>query len=479
MKHKKRIATLTLLFLLLTCLPLHAFAGLDSESTGITPPTIDNLSASDSSVLAGGFVNAIAITAIPSPQTKQELSSPIVYSDNAPQYTVVNYDTAGQALAGARLQILDAKGKVVQEWTTDGDEYIVNGILIAGETYTLHEVSAPAGYVLAEDVSFTVSEDGSVDEILMEDDTTKVELSKVSALDGNLIHGAHLQILDNTGELIYEWTTDGTILHLEALLVAGADYTLHEVSAPEGYVVAEDVHFTISLDGSIDRVQLMDTYTKVEFSKLSALDGSMLPGAVLQVIDKNGNIIDQWITDGTVHRLEALLKAGETYTLHEVSAPKGYVLADDITFTVSLNGTVDRVTMTNQYTRIKINKVSKSDNQPLSGATLQVTTSSGSMIDQWVSDGTAHEINATLVAGESYVLQEVQAPEGYYLADPIEFTAPTDGEVKEITFANQMAMAVLPTGDAIAPLLLLGVLAASLFLFIVVAMIRKRSNEQA
>ncbi len=477
MKHKKLLTSFFLLLLLLTCSPLHAFASHNTQPTENGLLT-DYLSPYEPSFFSGdSTVYSTSITAIPSPEIEQELTAPIVNDDASPKYTIVNYDTAGQALAGARLQILDSQGTVVQEWTTDGTEYVINGLLIAGETYTLHEVSAPAGYILAEDVSFTVSEDGSIDEILMEDDTTKVELSKVSALDGSLISGAHLQILDSAGKVIYEWTTDGSILHLEALLIAGEDYTLHEVAAPEGYVVAGDVHFAVSLDGSIDEVQLMDSYTKVEFTKRSALDGNMLTGAVLQVIDRNGTIIDQWTTDGTVHSITALLKAGETYTLHELSAPAGYVLADDITFTVSTNGTVDRVTMTNQYTQVKINKVSKSDNQPLSGATLQVTTSSGSVVDQWISDGTAHEINATLIAGEAYILKELQAPEGYYLADPVEFIAPINGEVKDITLNNQMAMAVLPTGDSGAPLVLLGVLTVSLILFIVVSVIRKRTYE--
>lgn len=368
-------------------------------------------------------------------------------SEDGTEYTIVDYHVSGQAIAGARLQLLDKSGKVLQEWTTDGNDYQINAILTAGETYTLHEVSAPAGYVVADDITFTVSLDGTVDEVIMEDDTTKVQFSKVSALDGSHIPGARLQILDEDGGIVYEWTTDGTVLHLEALLVAGATYTLHEAASPDGYVISEDITFTVSTDGSVDEVEMKDGHTRVEISKISALDGSLLPGAVLQLLDKNGNVVDEWTTTNEIHCLEATLVAGETYTLHEVSAPAGYLLADDIEFTVSGNGDVDKLVMTDMYTKVTIKKVSKANNEPLSGATLQVTTSSGKVIEEWVSDGSVHELNAALTAGDSYILKEVKAPAGYYLADPVEFTAPTDEQTKEITLANQVVMAVLATGE--------------------------------
>ena len=56
-------------------------------------------------------------------------------------------------------------------------------------------------------------------------------------------------------------------------------------------------------------------------------------GATLQIIDENGNVVREFITDGKAYVVEGL--AHGTYTLHEVKAPKGYQLADDIQFTVT------------------------------------------------------------------------------------------------------------------------------------------------
>lgn len=52
-----------------------------------------------------------------------------------------------------------------------------------------------------------------------------------------------------------------------------------------------------------------------------------LPGAVMQVLDKDNNIIDQWTSGNEPHMIEGILIAGQTYVLHEVSAPAGYTLA--------------------------------------------------------------------------------------------------------------------------------------------------------
>ena len=72
-------------------------------------------------------------------------------------------------LPGAKLQILDKDGAVIEEWASENDVHVIKGKLIAGETYTLHEVEAPEGYDLAADITFTVKDDGSVTEVTMQD----------------------------------------------------------------------------------------------------------------------------------------------------------------------------------------------------------------------------------------------------------------------------------------------------------------------
>ena len=161
--------------------------------------------------------------------------------------------STGDPVVGAVLQLLSADGSVVAEMVTDGEDIVLDAELIAGETYTLREVSEPAGFVKADDIVFTVSEDGSVDEIVMKDAPTTVKVYKKDARD-RFLAGATLQILDKNGSVVEEWTSETKEHVIRAKLIAGETYTLREKAAPEGFLTADDQTFTVSEDGSVDEL---------------------------------------------------------------------------------------------------------------------------------------------------------------------------------------------------------------------------------
>ena len=74
--------------------------------------------------------------------------------------------------------------------------------------------------------------------------------------------------------------------------VAGETYTLHETNAPAGYVLAQDQQFTVNADGTVTKVNMKDDTTKVSITKYDLTSGKELPGATLQIIDKDGNVIE-------------------------------------------------------------------------------------------------------------------------------------------------------------------------------------------
>ena len=76
------------------------------------------------------------------------------------------------------------------------------------------------------------------------------------------------------------------------------------------------------------RIQVQQDISKV------TLGGEEIQGALLQVIDEEGNTVDQWYSDGNEHPVSGL-EEGKTYTLHEDLAPLGFNLVNDISFTVS------------------------------------------------------------------------------------------------------------------------------------------------
>ena len=80
--------------------------------------------------------------------------------------------TTGEELPGATLQIIDEDGNVATEWVSTDEAHFIEGKLIAGKEYTLRETIAPDGYEIANEIRFTVNEDGSVTEVVMYDELT-------------------------------------------------------------------------------------------------------------------------------------------------------------------------------------------------------------------------------------------------------------------------------------------------------------------
>lgn len=165
--------------------------------------------------------------------------------------------TTGEELEGATLQIIDSEKNIVEEWISTKEAHIVYG-LPEGD-YILHEELAPLenGYVSAEDVKFTVQEDGSVAKVEMKDDYSKVEISKTDLTTGKELEGATLQILDKDGKILSEWVTDGKPHKIEKLPV-GVELTLREITAPDDYEVAEDVKFTLKDTTEVQKVEMKD-----------------------------------------------------------------------------------------------------------------------------------------------------------------------------------------------------------------------------
>ena len=98
----------------------------------------------------------------------------------------------------------------------------------------------------------SVSENGAVDKVVMYDDTTKVRISKRDITNDEELAGASLQIIKD-GTVIEEWVSTNEAHYIEAVLTAGETYTLHESVPADGYVIANDVEFTVNEDGSIQR----------------------------------------------------------------------------------------------------------------------------------------------------------------------------------------------------------------------------------
>ena len=229
--------------------------------------------------------------------------------------------------------------------------------------YIVREIEAPTGYILSgESYPVTVCEDGETITIRTVNKPVTVEVSKVDVYGEELI-GADMQLENADGEIIDEWISDGTN-HIVTELPAG-DYTLKEIAAPDGYVIATDIEFEVFADGTIKirnvdstaisedgnpLIVMVDDTTKVKISKRDITTDKELPGATLQIIDEDGNVVEEWVSTDEAHFIEGKLIAGKEYTLRETIAPDGYEIANEIRFTVNEDGSVTEVVMYDEHT---------------------------------------------------------------------------------------------------------------------------------
>ena len=179
----------------------------------------------------------------------------------------------------------------------------------------------------------------------------EVEISKADAVTSAELPGARLYIENGAGIRVAEWTSTTTPHKVK---LAPGTYTLTEITAPDGYDVAETIHFTVTENGVAGgKVVMRDAPTPVpenpenpvvEISKQDATTSAELPGAELIITDTEGLVVAHWVSTDETHKIHL---APGTYTLTELTAPYGYLEAESIVFTVDANGLVgsDKVTM--------------------------------------------------------------------------------------------------------------------------------------
>ncbi len=270
------------------------------------------------------------------------------------------------------------------------------------------------------------------------------------------------------------------------------EYVIREIAAPDGYILSDKQYpVTINEDGDTVEITAENEAITVEISKQD-IYGSELAGAEMQLVDENGEVIDEWVSDGTNHVVTEL-PVGK-YTLKETAAPDGYVIATDISFEVFEDGSVKvenveatattedghpLIVMVDNTTKVEISKRDITTDNELAGATLQIIDENGTVIEEWVSYEHPHFIEAQLIAGKTYTLKETIAPDGYTIANSIDFTVNEDGTVNTVVMYDEPIPDTpdTPTGDTTSRMPGILMIAAGLVMVLIGGMGRKKKDD--
>ena len=328
--------------------------------------------------------------------------------------------TGDKELPGAKLQVIDEDGNVIDEWTSTENTHKIEGLKVGSE-YTLKEEIAPEGYVISNEVKFNIKDTNELQKVNMKDKI--VSMSKVD-IGGEEIDGAKIQVFDKNNNLIDEWISTKEP-HKIKNLKENETYRLHEEIAPDGYVKATDIEFTVSDKKENEHIELINKV--VEISK-EDISGKEIEGAKLQVIDEDGNVIDEWISTKEPHIVKGL-EENKTYKLHEEVAIGNYVKASDIEFTVSEDKETQKVVMIDKL--VEVTKTDLTTGEEIEGAELEVIDEEGNVIDKWTSTKEPHQVKG-LEEGKTYILKETTAPYGFEITEEIKFAVTTDKETQKV-----------------------------------------------
>lgn len=250
-----------------------------------------------------------------------------------------------------------------------GDGYAVKiyGLLHDRE-YTLTETKPADGFVSANDIIFKLVESDDANaktkvlikngdsfnenidnQVIMYDDTTKIEFSKTDITNGKELPGCHMQVTDkDTGKVMDEWVSSEQSHVIEGKYAVGKTYVLTETKARDGYATATNIEFTVADDGKVQKVNMADDTIKVEFNKIASDTKKQLGGAKYKVYDSKGKKVYEFTTGKKAEFIEGMFKAGETYIFKEVDAPEHYKVAKDKKIRIKDTGKVQKLTVTDE-----------------------------------------------------------------------------------------------------------------------------------
>ncbi|PFC66006.1 hypothetical protein CN277_19700, partial [Bacillus cereus] len=367
------------------------------------------------------------------------------------QFKLLKKDSeSGQLLPGAKFDVINKDGKVVETIVTDDKGEALSKQLPVG-SYTLKEVEAPKGYELS---SSSVSVDVEANKVVTVDVVNKkisekvtgqFEIVKVDAEDKTkVLSDAEFEVYKD-GKKVDTLRTDKTGKVVSQKLEPGK-YTLKETKAPQGYkLLKEEIEVVVEANKVVEvQIENAKELGSLQVIKKDSESGKVLAGAEFKLKNEAGQVVGEAKTtnkDGVV-KFENLVPG--KYTLEETKAPEGYkALEVTVEVNVVANEVVKQEVMNEKVKeeitgQLEITKVDANNtNKTLAGAVFEIWKD-GTKIDTLTTNKSGKATSKKLEPGD-YTLKEIQAPEGYTLSDKeMKFTISNEKiEVVKLQITNE------------------------------------------
>ena len=240
---------------------------------------------------------------------------------------------SGKRISGVKFEIRKMNGEIIGTFTTDSD-----GVIYLPEAesgwYTVTELEAASGYLLDTTPHRIEVKDGQTATLeITNHKSSRILLHKVDKATGKGIYGAVFLLYDSNHNPIGEYVTDqdGYIYADEGL--ADGRYYLREIKAAPGYVLDPELKTIYIRYGSTTEIEWSNTAEcgQIQIIKKSADDnatnglpaGTLLEGAVFEIYDKAGNVVDTIKSDRNGRAVSKTLPLSR-YTIREIKAPANY-----------------------------------------------------------------------------------------------------------------------------------------------------------
>ncbi|MDZ4994541.1 thioester-forming surface-anchored protein, partial [Clostridium perfringens] len=334
----------------------------------------------------------------------------------------------GSLLTGAKFVLKDKGGNQIAEAISENGKAVFNDVK-PGE-YTIEEVAAPLGYLIANPVNVTVKPNKvAIAEMTDTQIKGRIQVLKVDEETGEPLEGAEFDIVDKTTGQVVESMVTGGDGKATSGLHPFRDYIVRETKAPNKYVL-NGKEYPVTITEHMQTVEITHANRKIKGRvSIHKIDEEMpelsLKGAVLGIYDDAGNEVDRLTTDEKGAATSKYLDYGH-YIGKELQAPEGYKLSDK---TIDINITEDDKVYSYDFTnkvmkgRIQIVKVdSENEEKPVANAGFKVVAVNvngiepGTIVDKVKTDENGFAFTKDLRYGV-YKFIEDETPEGYWASD--------------------------------------------------------------